>query len=88
MNEFQVYTPGEYSYTRVFLAKQDQAFRFSFKGCKDAHIFLQANAFETTGGTEKTPGYEIVLGGYENTESDIRNGSRFVSDFIFFSTYF
>ena len=49
---------------------QHNEIQFGVKGCNDAHILLSNNLYDST--SENI--YEIVIGGYSNTLTDIRHG--------------
>ncbi|CAH1794507.1 unnamed protein product [Owenia fusiformis] len=67
-HEVQINTPNDYNFKHGWVATGDtKFFTFAVQACSDAHLELQA----TPGDTDNL-NYEIVIGGWSNTQSVIR----------------
>lgn len=67
-----MHTPDDgdrHSYDYNIVTIRDDVITFTVQACNDAHILLQS-----VPGSIEAKCFEIVLGGYENTRSDIREG--------------
>ena len=82
-NEFTLRTPDEgeqHSYESVWLAPKEEYLAFTFQGCNDLHVAL-CEVPEVY--TENC--YEVVVGGWDNMRSVIRDNWHVSGndDFIF-----
>ena len=67
-----MHTPDDgtrHSYDYNIVTTRDEVITFSVQACNDAHILLQS-----VPGSIDAKCFEIVLGAYDNTRSDIREG--------------
>jgi hypothetical protein len=67
---FVAFTMSDYRYDYSWFQPLNFYVEFEVRTCSDGHILLGTYLFD------ETNGYEIVLGGYDNTKSDIRRGSH------------
>jgi hypothetical protein len=72
VNQFNIYTPDNFEYKYASIAPHNHHFTFYVKACHDTHLFLQSEAFADV--NDESDGYQIVIGGYENSKSHIRDG--------------
>ena len=73
-NKYHLLTRDAYDanvYRKNVISPREKSFVFGVKACNDAHLALTAIAGDPT---QKT--YEIVIGGYGNTRSEIRDGMQ------------
>ena len=68
-NKYHFATPDEYTYQRATISPKRNNFLFSVQACNDAHVTLSTNVGDTNSLT-----YEVVIGGFENTRSVLRDG--------------
>jgi hypothetical protein len=61
---------NDYRYDYAWFQPTSSFAEFKVRTCNDGHILLATSLFD------ETKGYEIVLGGYDNSRSDIRRGSH------------
>ena len=69
-NTYSVYTEADYHYNYAWLRPLRYHFEFKAKACKDVTILLASDMQETT------VAYEIVFGGHNNEQTDIRRGAQ------------
>jgi len=67
---YTAFTLSDYRYDYAWFQPASNYLEFKVRSCNDAHILLTTSLFD------ETDGYEIVVGGYGNTASDIRRGSH------------
>ena len=70
-NFYELHTPDDgpaYQYTYNVLTTRDDKLSFMVKACNDAHIMLQ-----TVPGSTTDAHFEIVIGGWANERSAIKN---------------
>ena len=71
-NIYELHTPDDGAgqvYDYNIITTRNEMLSFSVKACNDAHILLQS-----VPGSTQAKSFEVVLGGYNNTRSDIRDG--------------
>jgi len=61
----------DYSYEYVWFTPISNYLTFKVRTCNDAHVLLASTITDITSNA-----YEVVLGGYDNTKSDIRQGAH------------
>ena len=64
-NMYTIYTPDTYGYNYLWMDPSDEYFVFRVAACSDVHVALSNTATNSTA-------YEIILGGWTNTQSAIR----------------
>jgi len=67
---YTAFTLSDYRYDYAWFQPAYKYVEFKVRACNDGHILLATSL------NDETYGYEIVLGGYGNTASDIRRGSH------------
>lgn len=67
---YSVFTQSDYRYDYTWVQPTGSSVEFRVRTCNDGHILLSSSLLDVA------DGYEIVLGGYDNTRSDIRRGSH------------
>lgn len=73
-NVWELHTPDDgsnYKYTYNTFTTHGHIISFEVNACNDAHVLLQS-----VPGSSDDSCYEIVIGGWSNTKSVIRNGYR------------
>jgi hypothetical protein len=69
-DEYTAFTLNDYRYDYTWFQPVNYFVEFKVRSCNDGHILLATSL------GDDAHGYEIVLGGYDNTKSDIRRGSH------------
>jgi len=67
---YTAFTLSDYRYDYTWFKPASYYVEFKVRSCSDGHILLGTSL------SDETNGYEIVLGGYGNTVSDVRRGSH------------
>jgi Farnesoic acid 0-methyl transferase len=81
-NIYEFHTPDDgssYEYRYNVLTTADDKLSFTVKACNDAHIMLQ-----TVPGNNDATHFEIVIGGWSNTRSAIRDRRGVSNIFMLF----
>lgn len=68
---FTIFTENVYRYNYTWMYPVNKYLTFKVQSCNDGHILL-SNSIGETGSSS----YEIVIGGFDNTWSEIRRGSQ------------
>lgn len=63
---------NEYRYNYTWIQPRNRHLTFKIRSCDNGHILLSNSLLDVT----ENAAYEIVLGGYNNTFSDIRRGAH------------
>lgn len=66
-----MFTESVYRYNYTWLWPASNYLTFKAKSCNDGHILLSTSVLETGNSS-----YEIVIGSFDNTKSEIRRGSH------------
>ena len=67
-----MFTDSEYRCNYTWLQPTQNYLSFKIRSCDNGHVLLSTSLMDVS----ETAAYEIVLGAYENTISDIRRGAH------------